>query len=626
MFHLFVTIRRHTGARCRIRREGSSDARVADQSAIIDLRVDRAQLRAVLPVIVLVHPFRYVVFENQRLRRVHAITRANGAVRCRPIRIIIQNRKHATLERPQAFRPALGLATNHPALVQVVQERPREQIPCRLRQNVLAEIADGVIHHAVLVQCIDARLRNAQLVIVHLAQHVEQHVLQHLLAVQVVVLDVLPLAPLETLVEGYDQQTSIHGLGAVAEPRVGVHALGHEPAETHRARLLELAVEQERVARDNRLESRRIVQIRARVVLIRNHGGYAHQGLEHELLAERLQRNGRPRIVATQVAHQGAIRALTVVTGLGIQPCGLVPGHARADGRPQHLPEELHDLGVVGQVAHPARDVPVGAVVGIMNNRVRGTLYIVHGRLAREHVRRVERHQNLVLVVEDAVVHGNQIAVLAARHTLAFGAQNADDLGDIATANRRMVSTNSLLERILRRVVNAQRIAVGLIDADVVVAVIAGVHPAHALRVVQMLDNLRDLPRNQRAKLANTHVSGSRIGIRFLNRSARRSTRVARAQIVRFDSAVRRLQKLRLHFGRGRRHIQIETEQIVIRDGLQQPVIGQIFKIFLNIKRYCAIITVLIMASIACSYRPICREWGGFLFIRHTPTPPRHRS
>ena len=78
-----------------------------------------------------------------------------------------------------------------------------------------------------------------------------QHVFEHIPPVEVIALDVLALAPLERLVHGNDQQAPVHGIGLIAELGKLVDALNHEPVELERHRILELPVDEKRVARDD---------------------------------------------------------------------------------------------------------------------------------------------------------------------------------------------------------------------------------------------------------------------------------------------------------------------------------------------------------------------------------------
>ena len=68
---------------------------------------------------------------------------------------------------------------------------------------------------------------------------------------QVIVLDVLALMSLEPLIHWDDEQTAIHRLGTVFEPRRLVDALNHEAGEAHRSSILELAIQLERFSRDD---------------------------------------------------------------------------------------------------------------------------------------------------------------------------------------------------------------------------------------------------------------------------------------------------------------------------------------------------------------------------------------
>ena len=178
--------------------------------------------------------------------------------------------------------------------VQIVQELAGKQMPRRRRENLVGELAQWVVRHAEIIQERRAGIRFGKLVIVGLGEHAVEHVLKNVLTVQVVVLDVLALASLESLVERNHQQAAVHGFGLVAELRQLVDALNHEPAKQYVAGCLELAIQLERVARDDALERRRVVHERTGVVLVGDDGGHTGQRLQHERFGEVLQGNGCP--------------------------------------------------------------------------------------------------------------------------------------------------------------------------------------------------------------------------------------------------------------------------------------------------------------------------------------------
>lgn len=410
-------------------------------------------------------------------------------------------------KRLAALGPAGRDVPLEPVAVQVVEELPREDVPGCLRQHVAQELANGVVDLPELVQERGACLRLVQLVVVGLRQQVVQHVLQHLLALQVVVLDILALVALEALLERHDQQAAIHGLRPVAEPRQLVDALDHEPLEKNRARLLELSVQLERVPRDDGLERRRIVHECARVVLVRDYGGNAHQRLQHERGREVLQRDGLPGTAPQQVAHEGAQRALAVVAGRGVEPRALVPADAGADDRSDNLPQQPYDALVVGQLAHPGHDVPVGAVLVVMYHGVLRVVHEVHAHLAGEHELRVEAEEHLVPVVVHAIVHSDKVTVMTTLDVRAHGTENRNRLVDAANRNRAVVAADEPRQTVLGDVVGALVVAGRLVDADVEVAVVARILPEDAHRVMQLAHNQRNLVRVQVLAQAQAGVS-----------------------------------------------------------------------------------------------------------------------
>ena len=223
--------------------------------------------------------------------------------------------------------------------IQIEYELPRQNVPCRPYENVVKELANRVVRQTKLVQQVDARVRLVKLVVVRFGEYVVQHVFENVLAMQVVVLDVLALAALEALHERNHQQAAEHGFGLIPNPRNLVDALHHEAVEKHVSRVAVLAVHLERVARDDALERRRVVHERPRVVLVGDNHGRMHQRREHEILAEVLQRNGSPVTRSAKIAKQGAERALAVVAERGIEPCGFIPAHIRANRCADNLPQ-----------------------------------------------------------------------------------------------------------------------------------------------------------------------------------------------------------------------------------------------------------------------------------------------
>lgn len=477
-------------------------------------------------------------------------------------------------ERLAALGPAGRDVPLEPVAVQVVDELPREDVPGCLRQHVPQELANGVVDLPELVQERGACLRLVQLVVVGLRQQVVQHVLQHLLALQVVVLDVLALVALEALLERHDQQAAVHGLRPVAEPRQLVDALDHEPLEKDRTRLLELAVQLERVPRDDGLEGRRVVHEGARVVLVGDDCGDAHQRLKHERVGEVLQRDGLPGTAPEQVAHQGAERSLAVVARRGVQPGALVPADTGADDRSHQLPEQVHDRRTVRQLVHPGDDVPVGAVAVVVDDRVRRTLHEVHVALAHEHELGVESQKELRAVVVHAVVDGDQVGIGVLLDARADCPHDCLRLVYAAHGNRVVVAADEARQAVPARIVDALVDPAGLVDADVEIAVIARVLPQHSLRVVKLADDERNLERMQPLQDLVPLGGGLLVGVPLGELCTGRRGLVLVSHVVRADALVRDRREVVLQRTRVRRVVRIELRQV--RDGRrrQQVVVG----------------------------------------------------
>ena len=489
----------------------------------------------------------HVIHANQSLGRVvHLVGDGNRIVRIVPAFVIGDDSLDVVDERFATLASSARVVANKPTAIQIEYELPRQNVPCRPYENVVEELANRVVRQTEIIQKRQAGIRLIQLVIVGLGEHVVQHVFEDFGSVQVVALDVLALAALEALVERNHQQAAEHGFGLIPNPRNLVDALHHETVEKHVARVAVLAVHLERVARDDALERRRVVHERARVVLVGDNHGRMHQRREHEILAEVLQRNGSPVARSAKIAKQGAERALAVVAGRGIEPCGFIPAHIRANRCADNLPQELDHIGVVGQLVHPRHDIPVRAVLVVVDDGVPGTVDEIDVLLAREDERRVERHQNLVAVIVDAVVHGDQVAIAAALHARANRAKGLDGLVYILDGARLAIAADKALQILLANVVATLVVAAVLVNADIKVAVVMRVVPKDAHRMVQLVQddgNLQGMETRQ-ALVALRALLLVGIGVLQLRTGPR--VRVALAKVVRVDAAVRQRQKLEL--------------------------------------------------------------------------------
>jgi hypothetical protein len=220
--------------------------------------------------------------------------------------------------------------------------------------------------------------------------------------------------------------------------------------------------------------------------------------------------------VADEVAHQRAERPLAVVALLGVEPRRLPPGDAGTDDRSEDLPDQRRQALLallVEEVLQPGVELPLAAVQGVDDDRAVRVLAVVHVALGREHQGRVEREKRLGLegerlaelgeldgfagVVEDAVVHGDQVAVGALGHPRSTLAQLGHDLLEPAVGQRNVVVLGYRQEVVLAGGVGAQIRVLG-IDlvhgqhvAGLVDLVLTGLDAHH---VVQAQQHLGDLP------------------------------------------------------------------------------------------------------------------------------------
>ena len=212
-----------------------------------------------------------------------------------------------------------------------------------------------------------------------------------------------------------------------------------------------------------------------------------------------------------------------------------------------------------------------------MDDGVLGTVNEIDVLLAREDERGVERHQNLVAVIVDAVVHGNQVAIAAALHARANRAKGLDGLVYVLDGARLAIAADKALQILLANVVAALVVAAVLINADVKVAVVMRVVPKDAHRMVQLVQddgNLQGMETRQALVALRALLL---VGIGVLQLRAGSCIRVALAKVVRVDAAVRQRQKLELErIAKGRVLgvfvLQVKQrrilQQIVVRDSL----------------------------------------------------------
>ena len=521
-----------------------------------------------------IHPLGHFVLQDERFGPAHLEGGADGVLGGAPSDAVLgQERLDLLDEDLLGLNPSRGIVAPRPVAVQVVEELPGEQIPNDLRQDVVEELAHGVVHLAILGKEPARRLGCVKLVVIGLCEDAVEHVFEDFGSVQVVALDVLALAALEALLEGNHQKAAVQRLRLVAKLRQRVDALNHEASELHRARVFELAVHQERVSRDDGLERRRIVQVGARVVLVGDDGGDAREGFELEVIRERLDGDGRPRPLAAEVAGEGAKRPLAVVAEGRVQPRALVPVDIGAHDRTENLPKKLHDLGVIGKLVHPRHHVPVGAVLVVADDGIGSVFHEVRPDFGGEHQPGVEVHENLVAIVVQAVVHGDEVGVGAGRHHLAHRAQDRNDLIDVTFADRCVIAADKSREVVASGVVDALGIPLRLVHAHVVVSVPFVCRPADELGVVDLLDGKRNLEGQKLLELLEALARRLLVGVGVLHLCSHGGIGVARAKVILLYGVVGGLEQLAFDGRRRRGAVRIDARKIVFGHGSYKLVI-----------------------------------------------------
>lgn len=354
-----------------------------------------------------------------------------------------------------------------PSAVEGVELLPRHGAPLEVVQHLAHELGHVVVAQTEVGQGVDAILRGVDAVVLRqVFQDLLEHVLEHLLASEVVLLDVLALATREALVEWHEDDAAQDRVGLVAELRGVVQALNHEPAEAEADGCQMLAVDAEAVARHDGLQVRALLDVRADVVLVDDDCARLQKRGEHELATHGVEADAATVLHAHEVADEPAERALAVVTLRAVEERGLVPALVRAYRRADNLPEQVRGLGMVGEVLHPALDVPVRAVAVVVDDHVRSVRIVVGADLGREHVLGAEVHERLVLVVVDAVVHRDEVAVGAARLHRCHGAEEGLALVHPALGDGRHGVADDALDVALVRRVHARVVALVVVHGD----------------------------------------------------------------------------------------------------------------------------------------------------------------
>lgn len=282
-----------------------------------------------------------------------------------------------------------------------------------------------------------------------------QHVLTHLLALEVVLLDVLALASREALVERNEDDAAQHGVRLVAELGRVVQALNHEPAERVADRVAVLDVDVQSVARDDCFQVGRTLQILAYVVLVRDDGARLQKRRQHELAAEGIKREGAAVALPDNAADKLAQRTLAVVPLRAVEERRLVPCRVRANRRTDNLPQQLRGFGLVGKLLKPRVEVPVGAVLVVVDEHVLGVLVVIRANLRREDPLWVESQEHLGLVVEHPVVQSDKVAVVAAELHGSHRAQESLRLVHVALHDGRAGVADDALDGVVVRRVDA---------------------------------------------------------------------------------------------------------------------------------------------------------------------------
>ena len=189
----------------------------------------------------------------------------------------------------------------------------------------------------------------------------------------------------------------------------------------------------------------------------------------------------------------------------------------------------------------------------------------------------VKTHQNLVAVVIDAIVHGNEVFVRACPLLLADVAKGGNRLGDALRGDCHVVAANQarqdLFDRVIAPLVRTALLIDAYVEIAVVVSPVAG-YPDSVMQLAQDNGNLQEMETRQ-ALVALRALLLIRIGILPLRSGSR--VRVALAQVVRVDASVRQRQKLELDSVTRGRILGVDAlkvgqggvrEKIVVRDAL----------------------------------------------------------
>ena len=151
-----------------------------------------------------------------------------------------------------------------------------------------------------------------------------------------------------------------------------------------------LAVDRDNIVGDNGLQFIDRINECANRVFIVDDGHGPYKRLQSKPLGEFFDCDGGNSVGAAEIPHKYTKRPLPVVAVFRIEPSRPVPWYVWAEDGTQDLPDQIHDLRVVGQAPHPAFHVPIRTIRIIMDDHIGRVGIVVHPRFGQEHVVRRE--------------------------------------------------------------------------------------------------------------------------------------------------------------------------------------------------------------------------------------------
>ena len=202
-----------------------------------------------------------------------------------------------------------------------------------------------------------------------------------------------------------------------------------------------------------------------------------------------------------------------------------------------------------------------------------GVFHEVRPDFGGEHQPGVEVHENLVAIVVQAVVHGDEVGFGAGGHHLAHRAQDRNDLIDVAFADRCVIAADKPREVVASGVVDALGIPLRLVHAHVVVSVPLVCRPADELGVVEPLDGKCNLEGQKLLELLEALSRRFLVGVGDLQFCADRGILVTRTEVVLLNGVVGGLEQFAFD-GRWRRDaVHVDAPKIVFGHGSYKLVI-----------------------------------------------------